>query len=102
MASEEEIMTQLRIDVVRLEAKLEKAEIALSLSREALEKRLDYNNHTKEEIKERIATFVTRDELRLVVTTNRSELWTLVTTAMFLTIGIISLFQKFFGGALSR
>jgi len=83
MDSDNDIINKLRMDVVRLEAKLEISENALNISRESLEKRLDHMNEFRQALSDQASKFVTRHELAWVLS-----------TAMFMTLGIGSLLQR--------
>jgi len=84
MDNDNDIINKLRMDVVRLEAKLEISQVALEASRISLEKRLEHMNEFREALREQAASFVTRNEL-----------WAFITTSIFLTIALITLIQRF-------
>lgn len=85
MDSDNDIVNKLRMDVVRLESKLDLSEKALVYSRELLEKRLEHMNEFRQALSDQAAKFVTR-----------SELWSVFISVVMVTVAIVTLMMKVF------
>jgi len=85
----DDTMVNLRIEVAKLEAKLHSAEHSLVVAKESMEKRLDSMNEFRDTLRDQAGKFVTR-----------VELFGFFSTAMFLTIAVVTLWLKFTKGGI--